>query len=933
MDTSKRYLSFLTPLARHRKLLLFSGILLLVILLLGNWSRFFAPKIDYNTQVKPILNKRCIHCHGGVKKSGGFSLMTRTQALAPTESGQPAIIPGYPDRSELMRRILSDDPELRMPFEAAPLPAAEANILRKWIKQGAEWGIHWAYQAVEEVQVPNSLGTAWGSLDESAGPWERNEIDHFVGEKINLQGLSPSPRADKNTLLRRLSLDLIGVPAPDEIADRFLRDESVEAYDRLVDDLLASPQFGERWTAAWLDLARYADSKGYERDANRIIWPYRDWLIRAFNADLPYDQFLTEQLAGDLLPNPTDAQYIATGFHRNTKTNDEGGTDNEEFRVAAVIDRVNTTWEALMGTTFACTQCHGHPYDPIEHEEYYEFYAFFNNTRDEDTYDDYPWIKQFTGEDSLSLLALKSWITKVSGPEKAREIATFLRTGQPAHNSLKTDLLVNAALYDTKFLGLRHQGSARLAAVDLTGKEQLIYRYSTGRNTGTAQIRLDAPDGPLLAELSIPKTKGNQITRVDLNQTKGIHDLYFTYENPELADSDARGISFDWFHFGKVFPGAGSEEYEQYKAIFWQLLNTYPPYSLVMVENPLDMQRKSYVFDRGNWLVHKQEVQADVPDILPPFPANEAKNRLGLAKWLTSKEHPLTSRTMVNRLWEQIFGRGLVLTLEDLGTQGEPPTHPALLDWLAHKFMHEHQWSIKALLKTMVSSATYQQSSVLTPPRQEKDPDNIYYARASRVRLSAEQVRDQSLAVSGLLSSKMFGPPVKPSQPDGIWNIPYNNEKWILSEGEDRYRRALYTHWKRSALYPSMVTFDLGNRDQCSARRIRTNTPLQALVTLNDPVFIEIAQHFAKRMQDQSAKVSDQIAWAYQEATLQDIAPEKQAILEELYGQALQDFQQDQEAAQEILGELSEAPNRPKLAALVIVANAILNLDEFITKS
>lgn len=933
MDTSKRYLSFLPPLGRHRKLLFFSGLLLLVILLLGNWSRFFAPKIDYNTQVKPILNKRCIHCHGGVKKSGGFSLMTRTQALAPTESGQPAIIPGHPDRSELIRRILSEDPELRMPFEAGPLPVEEANILRKWIKQGAEWGVHWAYQAVAEIDVPQSTQTALGGLDDATGPWEKNEVDHFISQQLSIQGLSPSPKADKNTLLRRVSLDLIGVPAPQEVAAQFLADDSAEAYEKLVDDLLESPQFGERWTAVWLDLARYADSKGYERDANRIIWPYRDWLIRAFNEDMPYNQFLTEQLAGDLLPNPTDAQYIATGFHRNTKTNDEGGTDNEEFRVAAVLDRVNTTWEALMGTTFACTQCHGHPYDPIEHEEYYEFYAFFNNTRDEDTYDDYPWVKQFSGEDSLSLAALSKWIKEVSSLERALEVSTFLRTGQPAHNSLKTDSLVNAALYDTKFLGLRHHGSARLAQVDLTDKEQIIYRYSTGRETGTAQIRLGAPDGPLLAELSIPKTKGKQIASVELKPTTGVHDLYFTYENAELENSNARGISFDWFHFGKSFPGEGAEEYEKYKTTFWELLNTYPPYSLILVENPTDMQRRSHVFDRGNWMVHKQEVQPGVPDILPPFPDNEPKNRLGLAKWLTSKQHPLTSRTMVNRLWEQIFGRGLVLTLEDLGTQGEPPTHPALLDWLAHQFMHEYQWSIKTLLKTMVSSATYQQSSVITSPRQEKDPNNLYYARASRVRLSAEQVRDQSLAVSGLLSGKMFGPPVKPPQPEGIWNIPYNNEKWILSEGEDRYRRALYTHWKRSALYPSMVTFDLGNRDQCSARRIRTNTPLQALVTLNDPVFIEIAQHFAKRMQDQGEGIENQIAWAYKEATLQEIAPEKQKILEQLYDQALQDFRQDEEAAKELLGELSEVLERTELAALVIVANAILNLDEFITKS
>lgn len=933
MDNGKRYLSYLSALARQRTLLWFSGALLLMILLLANWGKLFAPHIDFNADVKPILNKRCIHCHGGVKKSGGFSLMTRAQALEPTESGHPAIVPGKPNQSEMIRRILSEDPELRMPLEGQPLPHNEVKILQKWIKQGAEWGMHWAYEPVAAVAVPISNNTALGSLGAEQGPWERNEIDHFIGERLAIQQLSPSPRADKATLLRRLSLDLIGVPAPEEVGARYLADDSPAAYEQLIDALLTSPQFGERWTAVWLDLARYADSKGYERDANRIIWPYRDWLIRAFNADMPYDQFLTEQLAGDLLPNPTDAQYIATGFHRNTKTNDEGGTDNEEFRVAAVMDRVNTTWEALMGTTFACTQCHGHPYDPIMHEEYYEFFAFFNNTRDEDTYDDYPWIKQFGREDSLALVELTAWIKQVSTSSRAEEINAFLRTGQPAHNSLKTDQLVNAALYDTKFLGLRHQGSARLANVNLSNKNQIIYRYSTGRNTGKTEIHLDAPDGPLLAVLSTPKTKGKAITSVELKTSEGVHDLYFTYENEELANSDARGISFDWFHFSQQFPGEGEEGYEKYKAIFWQLLNTYPPYSLIMVENPQDMRRKSFVFDRGNWLVHKEEVQPDVPDILPPFPENEEKNRLGLAKWLTSKQHPLTARTMVNRMWEQIFGRGLVLTLEDLGTQGEAPTHPELLDWLAYTFMHDHQWSMKSLLKTIVSSATYQQSSVVAPALQEKDPNNQYYARAPRVRLSAEQVRDQSLAVSGLLSSKMFGPPVKPPQPDGIWNIPYNNEKWILSEGEDRYRRGLYTHWKRSALYPSMVAFDLGNRDQCSARRIRTNTPLQALVTLNDPVFIESAQHLAKRMQRAAQGVREQVAWAYHQATLQEISPEKQAVLEELYQAAKTDFKADEGAAVALLGDLQDAPEKADLAALVVVANAILNLDEFITKS
>lgn len=933
MEIGQQFSSFFSKSGHKRRLFLLATGILGLILLLANWSTLFSPKIDFNTQVKPILNKRCIHCHGGVKKSGGFSLMTRQQALSPTESGHAAIVPGSPGQSSLMDRILSNDPELRMPFEAPALSEEEKNILKRWIKQGAEWGIHWAYQPVAKVEVP-SEGTALGAVAGAQTSWENNEIDYFITEKLQTVGLHPSPKTDKATLLRRLSLDLIGLPAPEVLAKAYLNDSSDEAYENLIDGLLSTPQFGERWAAVWLDLARYADSKGYERDASRIIWPYRDWLIRAFNQDMPYDQFLTEQLAGDLLPNPTDAQYIATGFHRNTKTNDEGGTDNEEFRVAAVMDRVNTTWEALLGTTFACTQCHGHPYDPIEHDEYYKFYAFFNNTRDEDTYDDYPWIKQFKTADSLTLIELKNWVAKVSSIERANGIYTFLRTGQPSYNSLKTDQLVNAALYDTKFLGLRYQGSARLANVDLNNKTHLIYRYNTHLAGGTCQIRMDAPDGPVLATLNTAKTQGKEITSVALAAAEGVHDIYFTYEHPELAGTNGRGISFDWFHLGQPFPGEGNEGYEEQKAAFWQLLNTRPPYSLVMMENPSWMKRKSYVFDRGNWLVHKEEVEAAVPSIFPKLPENAPNNRLGLAQWITDKKHPLTARTMINRLWEQLLGRGLVLTLEDLGTQGEPPTHPELLDWLAGEFMHAHQWSMKGIMKEIVLSATYQQSATSTADKQAKDPNNIWYSRASRVRLSAEQVRDQSLAVSGLLSEKMFGPPVKPFQPDGIWNIPYNNEKWIMSEGEDRFRRAIYTHWKRSALYPPMVAFDMGMRDQCSSRRIRTNTPLQALVTLNDPAFIEIAQYFALSMHQQGGNDSaSRIRWAYQKAINQPISPEKSAALQELYQEAYQSFNTQVNDAAAMLGDLSDTEDSEELAALVVVANAILNLDEFITKS
>ncbi|HTL09668.1 MAG TPA: DUF1549 domain-containing protein, partial [Chitinophagaceae bacterium] len=402
-------------------------------------------KIDYNTQVKPIFNKNCITCHGGVRRKAGFSLLFRSEALAPTESGKPAIIPGDPDHSEMIRRLTLKDPEERMPYKHAPLAATDIDILRRWVKQGAAWGNHWAYTEVTPVHVPTAaklLGFFGGGGDS----WSRNDIDRFILQQLNEKKLSPAPRAAKSTLLRRVSLDLIGMPASDKLAAQFYADNSNNAYEHLVDSLLASPHYGERWAAMWMDLARYADTKGYERDDARTIWRYRDWLINAFNENKPYNQFLTEQLAGDLLPDATDEQLIATAFHRNTMTNDEGGTDNEEFRTSAVLDRVNTTWEALMGTTFACVQCHSHPYDPFRHEEYYKFAAFFNNTRDEDSYADYPLLRSFNDSACKEKEVLANWLQQNASPAAAKNILQFVKTWQPSINSLYCDKFVNSEL-------------------------------------------------------------------------------------------------------------------------------------------------------------------------------------------------------------------------------------------------------------------------------------------------------------------------------------------------------------------------------------------------------------------------------------------------------------------------------------------------------
>jgi Protein of unknown function (DUF1553)/Protein of unknown function (DUF1549)/Planctomycete cytochrome C/Carbohydrate binding module (family 6) len=877
--------------------------------------------VEFNAQVKPIFNKKCISCHGGVRRKFGFSLLFRSDALAINKSGKPAIIPGDPEHSEMIRRVNLKDPEDRMPYKHEPLSKEEISILRKWIRQGAKWGDHWAYVAVKPIQVPND-GTGW----------VKNEIDHFIYEKLMREKLKPSAEADKVTLVRRASLDITGIPASEKIAQQFLNDNTDKAYERLIDSLLASPRFGERWAAMWLDLARYADTKGYERDDSRSIWHYRDWLIHAFNEDKPYNEFIKEQIAGDLFPDPTDAQYTATAFHRNTMTNDEGGTDNEEFRTAAVVDRVNTTWQALMGTTFGCVQCHSHPYDPFRHEEYYKFMAFFNDTRDEDTFDDYPLLRHFNDSMLQQLNTLTGWLEANTLEEKAKEINHFLRTWQPSINSLTADQFLNSELSDTKFLVFRNHAVARLKHVDLQNKNYFIYRYACFKKGGIWTIHLDRPDGPVLKTLS-PDTTGDwKITQTDIPLSSGIHDLYFTYTNPYLKKPEDNGMMMDWFYFTEQFPGKGKPGYAENKKIFWSLLTKKVPTTPVMMDNPPAMHRTTQVFERGNWLMKGDIVKPETPKSLNPFPANAPHNRLGLAMWLTSKENPLTARTMVNRLWEQLFGTGLVETLEDMGTQGLPPTHQELLDWLAWKFMNDYKWSIKKLLKEIVMSATYRQDSKVTPELLEKDPYNKLYARGARVRLSAEQVRDQALFISGLLSNKMYGPSVMPYQPGGIWLSPWNGADWKKSEYEDQYRRALYTYWKRTAPYPSMMTFDGAAREVCTARRIRTNTPLQALVTLNDEAYLETARHFAYRMQEAEKDVKQQIGKGYEMALYKQITVSKLTVLEKLYIEALQRFKKDKDKTCEMVG-VDDEHNNPETAALVVVANAILNLDEVITKN
>lgn len=891
--------------------------------------------VDFTLQVKPIINKNCITCHGGVKQKAGFSLLFREEALAKTKSGKPAIIPGDADNSEMIKRLTLNDPEERMPYKHEPLSNENIDIIRRWINEGAHWGEHWAYVPITKVDVPERK--TFFNLIPNKSKWPVNPVDHFIEQKLDENDLTPSPQADKHTLLRRVSLDIIGMAPPDHLAKKFLNGNSNQDYTDLVDSLLASPHYGEKWTSMWMDLARYADTKGYEKDDGRNIWKYRDWVIRAFNEDKPYDKFLTEQIAGDLMPDPTDAELIATAFHRNSMTNDEGGTDNEEFRTSAVIDRVNTTWDATMGTTFGCVQCHSHPYDPFKHEEYYKFLAFFNNSRDEDSQDDYPLLRHYNDTLQQELLKVADWVEKDSSPEKAKEVATFLKTWQPSYNTMVCDSFINSALGDPTWIEFRNNAICRMKNANLDNHENLIFRYTGFFDGGIWKIHLDNPDGEVIATVPLPKTKSGgwewKIEQAAVKPVSGMHDLYFTYTNPNLKKSIRTGARIDWLTFTDPLPGKEKKGYREMENTFWKLLRARVPTTPVMMENPPYMHRASFVFERGNWLVKGDKVEPGVPKSLNPFPADAPANRMGLAMWLTSRQNPLTARAMVNRVWEQLFGTGLAETLEDLGSQGIPPTHPELLDWLSYQFMYEYNWSLKKLIRTIVLSATYRQDSKISDELLKKDPNNKFYARSSRVRLSAEQIRDQALCISGKLNNKMYGPSVYPYQPKGLWLSPYNNRDWVTSKGEDQYRRAVYTFWKRSAPYPSMLTFDGVARNVCTSRRIRTNTPLQALTTLNDSAYIDMARHFAYRMQNEAGnEVKQQIEKGYQLATYHSIDDKSLGALQELYNIAYSQFKNDAEKTRKIIGVMGKRTNA-ETAALVVVANALLNLDEVVTRN
>lgn len=1128
-----------------------------------------ATPVDFASQVRPILSSRCYRCHGPDESSrkGKLRLDLRASAIADRD-GSHAIRPGDAAKSLLLERITATDPDDIMPPPEAghPLSATEIQTLKQWIVEGALYSEHWAFTKPEKPQPPQVKDTSWAA----------NAIDYFILQSLEKQGLGPSPEADRHTLIRRLSLDLIGLPASREEVSEFVQDSSPDAYERLVDRLLSSPAYGERWARVWLDLARYADSAGYGSDPLRLnIWPWRDWVIQALNQNLSFDEFTIQQIAGDLLPDAGQDQLIATAFHRNTMTNTEGGTDDEEFRVAAVKDRANTTAQVWMGLTLGCAQCHTHKFDPITQKEYYQFFAFFNQTEDTDLPDEKPTLPLPTQAERKQTEELKAKVeelekrrneitpefeadlaaweaTQAKGidwtplaPESVKSLLGTTLVALPDHSilaggatpdtdtytiqfrtaltnltALRLEALPDISLPsngtgrgadsgkfvltelqaavrspkagppDVRFLRLELPGSGRmlsLAEVQVFSKGQNVAgsgkasQSSTNQDAQAARAIDGNTDGDFAAEsTTLTQAQDNPWWELDLGAETAIDEVIVwnrtdrglgtrltnfkiaaldkdrkklwdrdsgTAPNPatsfrlteekslKLQNASAR-VSDKDLDVGKAIDGntdakngwsiggrtgaiyaasfelkgsdiqdtnstlivslvqrygtnhtlgrfrisattqpqpvrelaenirgilavAGAERTDEQKKDLASYFRAFAP-SLAKVNEELAERRKeldrvkpvalpvlrelaeakrreTHLLNKGNFLDKGDKVEPGVINAFHALPSEIPRNRLALARWLVDRENPLTARVAVNRFWARLFGSGIVGTEEDFGTQGTLPTHPQLLDWLAVEFM-DRGWDAKAMLKTIVMSATYRQSSRVTPELLQNDPLNRFYSRAPRLRLDAETLRDQALAVSGLLSRKIGGPSVYPWQPENLWRAAFNGERtWATSKGEDRYRRGLYTFWRRTVPYPSMATFDAPSRETCTVRRIHTNTPLQAFVTMNDPVYVEASQALARRiLREAGGTVADRVRFGLSLCLSRPANEEETHVLVEHYEKELAhysaSFEEARKLATEPLGPLAENENPAEAAAWTSVANVLLNLDGVLTK-
>ncbi len=950
------------------------------------WQLITVPVVEagvsFAREIQPILSKNCLACHGADEHDRKAGLRLDTYEGATTDNkGVVGIVPMEPDKSEILKRMMSQDPDEVMPppdHGHALAPEAIA-LVKQWIAEGARYEKHWSFSKPRRPEVP--------AIAPSGGVGR--EIDHFITAKLTEQGLVGSPAAEPHELLRRVALDLTGLPPSWEAARAFAADPSEAHFEKQVDGFLASPKFGEHWASMWLDLARYADSVGYSGDEHRDIWPWRDWVIAAFNQNMPFDRFTIEQLAGDLLPQATDDQRLATAFHRNTLANNEGGTNDEEFRVIAVKDRINTTVNVWMGLTMRCAECHTHKYDPISQKEYYQFYDFFNQTVDADNKDDRPKLEiQPRGrekERAIYAEEIKSlekrqeqqpdpWI--VPEPLAVSRDGTTLTvlkdrsieaTGEnPPHDRYTTTIKVPGG----KITGIRMEVLPSLENAGNTGRAgdgaSVITRARLSVKTPAGDVPVKLQE--VIADYQQVNAEAKHLILQDENEKgwamnhdrdgyRARREVVFALEKPlELSgatelvvviqhDSQWKTLNTARYRLAYTSVERPVEKYKQntldpVQRRMRELVKLSGEPVRVPVLREREDRRKSQIMAGGSFRNLGEQVTGAVPVAFHPFPAESPQNRLGVAQWIVSRDNPLTARVTVNRFWARLFGMGIVETEEDFGLMGLPPAHPELLDWLAVEFM-ESRWDVKALLKKMVMSATYRQSSRATAEHLAKDVRNVYLARGPRTRLAAEVIRDQALAISGLQTEKTYGPPVYPPSPvKHIASAFTGGMTWKEDTDEDRYRRAVYTYLKRSSPHPLFDTFDMATRDVCSMRRLRTNTPLQSFMGLNDPVFIEAAQSLARAMLLAApGDTVEAIRYGLEKALMRP-APEAQLkTLKTLYDDTLTSYQADLAAARKMAGEgkfpspvVVEPANAAPLAALSVVANVILNLDSFLTK-
>lgn len=897
-----------------------------------------AAEIDFARDVQPIFVKNCTECHGGVKEAGGVSFIYHEKVLGEGKSGNRVVIPGDPEGSELIYRVTTDDQDDVMPpsGDHPPLSSEDIATLKQWIEQGAPWGMHWAFEKPELAELPKVSQEAWPKRD----------LDRFVLARLEAEKIKPAPDAEDHRWLRRTSLDLIGLPPTVEQLRTFDGDR-----EAAVERLLASPRFGERWAAVWLDQVRYADSKGLGQDGKRTMWKYRDWVIDAFNSDMGYDDFTIKQIAGDLLPNATIGDVLATTCHRLTQTNEEGGTDDEEFRIEAVMDRVSTTWQTWQGLTMGCVQCHSHPYDPIRHEEYFEFAAFFNNTADVDLNEEHPLLS--VPIDTTKYAEAGILDAQIEAQQQAiweeefglvDEAATWtpltnLTVGSDKATKFKTE--THGADEHFVTVGTVTRGTTAIVQADVPeGTKEVTAIRFVGMPQDVEKARVDSEWGFMISSFVATLIPANGGEKQELKIARVVGDEPFPFHDPNLslAPKDAKGFGpYTRMHYPRqaafvlekpvsVAPGSRIEVRLKQNAFMlaafplvakrghlalsedprFTTLNSKPELVEsrqklaelkrerakiksvkipVLAERPEQFSRPQHLFERGLFLTKGGEVHPDVPDSLGSLAEGVEADRLALADWMVSQENPLTSRVMVNRVWAQLFGNGLVATEEDFGASGEKPSHPALLDYLAIKFQTDWGWSLKRLLKELVLSRTYGQSSLVRPELQGRDSANRLLARGPRSRLSAEKVRDAALFAAGILSEKSHGEPVHPPLPEGVWKPFQAHDKWTTPGPDDphRYRRSIYTYTKRSIPYPMFAAFDAPSREFCTPRRLSSNTPIQALMTLNDQTFVDAAAALASRMQEQSGETDrDKFTYGFQAITSRKPSDRELARLQQL---------------------------------------------------